>query len=34
MACGGMNPLTPENVERIFTRPDEKFRAQAIGGNA
>lgn len=32
LACGGVNPMAPEQVARIFTRPDEKFRAQAIGG--
>ena len=31
MACGGVHPLTPAQIDRIFTRPDEKFRAQAIG---
>jgi rhamnose utilization protein RhaD (predicted bifunctional aldolase and dehydrogenase) len=31
MACGGIHPLTAAQVERIATRPDEKFRAQAIG---
>jgi rhamnose utilization protein RhaD (predicted bifunctional aldolase and dehydrogenase) len=32
MACGGINTLAPEQVERIFTRPDEKFREKMIGG--
>lgn len=32
MACGGITPLTPEHVERIFTRPDEKFREKVIEG--
>ena len=32
LSCGGINPLTPEQVQRIFTSPDEKFRAQIIGG--
>jgi rhamnose utilization protein RhaD (predicted bifunctional aldolase and dehydrogenase) len=30
-ACGGAVGLTPANIDRIFTRPDEKFREQAIG---
>ncbi|MEI7832735.1 MAG: class II aldolase/adducin family protein [bacterium] len=32
LACGGVNTMTTAQVERIFTRPDEKFREQAIGG--
>jgi rhamnose utilization protein RhaD (predicted bifunctional aldolase and dehydrogenase) len=31
MACGGVHPLDPDQIERIYTRPDEKFRAQIIG---
>lgn len=31
LACGGINPLTDEQVSRIFTRPDEKYRQQVIG---
>ncbi len=30
MACGGLHTLTTAQVERIFTRPDEKFREQAL----
>lgn len=30
-ACGAPHPLTPAQVARIATRPDEKFRAQTIG---
>jgi len=30
-ALGGPHFLTPENVERIYTRPDEKYREQQIG---
>ncbi|MHB9133186.1 MAG: class II aldolase/adducin family protein [Armatimonadota bacterium] len=32
MACGGVNTLTPDQVNRIFTRPDEKYREKQIGG--
>lgn len=32
MACGGINTLAPAQIERIFTRPDEKFREKMIGG--
>lgn len=32
-ALGGPNFLTPENVNRIYTRPDEKYREQQIGVN-
>ena len=31
-ALGGPNYLTPENVQRIYTRPDEKYREKQIGG--
>lgn len=31
MTCGGVNVLTPAQVDRIATRPDEKYRAAAIG---
>jgi rhamnose utilization protein RhaD (predicted bifunctional aldolase and dehydrogenase) len=34
MACGGVTGLTPGQVKRIFTRPDEKFREQIIGGKS
>lgn len=30
-ALGGPNFLTPENVQRIYTRPDEKYREKQIG---
>lgn len=30
-ALGGPHFLTPENVERIYTRPDEKYREKQIG---
>jgi rhamnose utilization protein RhaD (predicted bifunctional aldolase and dehydrogenase) len=30
-ALGGPNFLTPENVNRIYTRPDEKYREKQIG---
>jgi rhamnose utilization protein RhaD (predicted bifunctional aldolase and dehydrogenase) len=30
-ALGGPNFLTPENVRRIYTRPDEKYREKQIG---
>src|SRR4051794_27832676 len=30
-ALGGPNFLSPENVERIYTRPDEKYREKQIG---
>lgn len=29
-ACGGIHPLTPADLERIFTRPDEKYRQQRL----
>lgn len=32
MACGGVVALDQKNIDRIFTRPDEKFREQIIGG--
>ncbi len=32
MALGGPNFLTPENVARIHTRPDEEYRRKIIGG--
>lgn len=32
-ALGGPNFLTPENVNRIYTRPDEKYREKQIGVN-
>lgn len=31
MAFGGPNPLTPNDMERIFTRPDEHHRQRALG---
>jgi rhamnose utilization protein RhaD (predicted bifunctional aldolase and dehydrogenase) len=31
MACGGPAFLSPENVRRIATRPDEHYRQKAIG---
>jgi rhamnose utilization protein RhaD (predicted bifunctional aldolase and dehydrogenase) len=30
-ALGGPNFLSPENVNRIYTRPDEKYREKQIG---
>lgn len=30
-ACGGPAFLTPANVERIFSRPDEHYRQKALG---
>jgi rhamnose utilization protein RhaD (predicted bifunctional aldolase and dehydrogenase) len=30
-AMGGPNFLSPENVRRIYTRPDEKYREKQIG---
>ena len=30
-ALGGPNFLTPEHVDRIYTRPDEKYREKQIG---
>ena len=30
-ACGGPAFLTPENVGRIFSRPDEHYRQRALG---
>jgi rhamnose utilization protein RhaD (predicted bifunctional aldolase and dehydrogenase) len=30
-ALGGPNFLTPDNVNRIYTRPDEKYREKQIG---
>ena len=32
MSCGGIRPLPPEHLERIFTRPDEKYRQERLGG--
>lgn len=32
MACGGLQALTSTQVDRIFTRPDEKFREKIIEG--
>lgn len=32
MACGGIHPLTQAQIERIATRPDEKYREKAISG--
>lgn len=32
LACGGVTALTSEHVERIYTRPDEKFREKMIEG--
>ncbi len=34
LACGDINPLTKAQIERIFTRPDEKYREQVLAGNA
>jgi len=31
MACGGVNPMKQEQIDRIYTRPDEKFREGVIG---
>jgi hypothetical protein len=31
-AFGGPNFLTEENVRRIYTRPDEKYRERGIVG--
>lgn len=31
MACGGPTFLSPANVNRIYTRPDEHFRQKALG---
>ncbi|MBV9852018.1 MAG: class II aldolase/adducin family protein [Armatimonadetes bacterium] len=31
MACGGPAFLTTENVDRIFSRPDEHYRQRALG---
>lgn len=32
-ACwGGFRPLTPEQLERIYTRPDEQYRMNKLGG--
>lgn len=28
--CGGIRPLPPEHLERIFTRPDEKYRQERL----
>lgn len=33
LACGGVHALNDMQVERIFTRPDEKVREAIIGGN-
>lgn len=30
-ACGGPAFLTPDNVDRIFSRPDEHYRQKALG---
>jgi len=30
-ACGGPAFLSPENVDRIYTRPDEHYRQKALG---
>jgi rhamnose utilization protein RhaD (predicted bifunctional aldolase and dehydrogenase) len=30
-ACGGPTFLTPDNVARIYTRPDEHYRQKALG---
>ena len=30
-ACGGPTFLTPDNVDRIYTRPDEHYRQKALG---
>lgn len=32
LACGGIQPLTTAQIERIFTRPDEKYREQVLAG--
>ncbi len=32
MACGGVNTLTAAQVDRIYTRPDEKYREKIISG--
>jgi len=29
---GGLHPLTPEHLDRIFTRPDEKYRQDKLSG--
>ena len=29
-SCGGIRPLPPEHLERIFTRPDEKYRQERL----
>lgn len=34
LACGGINPLTTAQINRIFTRPDEKYREQVLAGKA
>jgi len=34
LACGGINPLTIAQINRIFTRPDEKYREQVLAGEA
>jgi rhamnose utilization protein RhaD (predicted bifunctional aldolase and dehydrogenase) len=34
VACGGVHPMTPEQVARIFTRPDEKYREGVLAGPA
>ncbi len=31
-AWGGFRPVSPEELERIFTRPDEKYRMDKLGG--
>lgn len=33
LSCGGVNALSDAQVNRIFTRPDEKVREAIIGGN-
>jgi len=32
ISCGGLHPLTDEQVNRIFTRPDEKYREKILAG--
>lgn len=30
-SCGGPNFMTPSDIDRIYTRPDEKYRIKTIG---
>ncbi|MHB9023597.1 MAG: class II aldolase/adducin family protein [Armatimonadota bacterium] len=32
VACGGVHPMTQAQIDRIFTRPDEKYREGVLAG--